>query len=102
MIFSALESDSTNILALPNVRGLLNKLLDNFLADVNTQSARVIWITETHLRNLFNKIQLITQNKMPDSYIIFSNSNDNYKILASVFKKRYVCVVAFILLVSVI
>ena len=42
MIFSALESDSTNILALPNVRGLLNKLLDNFLADVNTQSARVI------------------------------------------------------------
>ena len=114
MIFSALESDTTNILALLNVRGLVNNL-DNFLADVNTQSARVIWITETHLRNLFNKSQLIIQNKMPDSYIIFSNSNDNYKILASVFKKRYVCisrlcftllvfvcVVAFILLVSVI
>lgn len=41
MIFSALESDTTNILALLNVRGLVNNL-DNFLADVNTQSARVI------------------------------------------------------------
>ena len=114
MIFSALEIDTINILALLNVGGLVNNL-DNFLADINIQSARVIWITETHLRNLFNESQLIIQNKMPDSYIIFSNSNDNYKSLALVFKKRYVCIsrlcftllifvcaVAFILLVSVI
>ena len=41
MIFSALEIDTTNILALLNVGGLVNNL-DNFLADINIQSARVI------------------------------------------------------------
>ena len=86
MIFSALENDTKIFLALLNIRSLVNNL-DNFLTDVNIQRARVIWLTETHLRNLFNKSQLIIQNKMPDSYIIFSNSNDNYKSLVSVFKK---------------
>lgn len=41
MIFSALEIDTINILALLNVGGLVNNL-DNFLADINIQSARVI------------------------------------------------------------
>ena len=86
MIFSALENDTKIFLALLNIRSLVNNL-DNFLTDVNIQRARVIWLTETHLRNLFNKSQLIIQNKIPDLYIIFSNSNDNYKSLASVFKK---------------
>lgn len=41
MIFSVLEIDTINILALLNVGGLVNNL-DNFLADINIQSARVI------------------------------------------------------------
>ena len=41
MIFSALEIDTINILALLNAGGLVNNL-DNFLADINIQSARVI------------------------------------------------------------
>ena len=84
--FSALENDTKIILALLNIRGLVNNL-DNFLADVNIQSVPVVCLTDTHLRNSHNNRQLIIQNKMPDFDIIFSNSSDIYKSLALVFKK---------------
>ena len=84
--FSAFENDTKIILALLNIRGLVNNL-DNFLADVNIQSVPVVCLTDTNLRNSHNNRQLIIRNKMPDFDIIFSNSSDIYKSLALVFKK---------------
>ena len=83
-LFSTLENDATKFLALLNIRGLVNNL-DNFLADVNIQFFLVVCLTEIYLRNSFNNSQLLIQNKIPGSDNIFSNSSDNYKILALVF-----------------